>query len=266
MTILIVRVVPQGIILGADRNITEKRKELSSGQTVFKIYGQSQRPKVLRWPNKKALVGYAGVATIGGSPADEWLYDFIGENITFSSLESLAKKLKVEVEENRKLDEGQNDPDSLIIHIAGFEERSSYMVPVVWFIRNTYALNRGFYSDIRKEFECGEVFPANIKPLDQIKNYLSEYADQLNPIGFQQGVDLESFNSFDFSLKFVFSYIYRSHPDYPPPQSLNDWEKHVKMSILTFGAFFETYNEPGKQYVGGGADIVSLKWPDQQYS
>jgi hypothetical protein len=31
MTILMVRVVPQGIIFGADRNITENKEEYSSG-------------------------------------------------------------------------------------------------------------------------------------------------------------------------------------------------------------------------------------------
>jgi hypothetical protein len=41
MTILIVRIVSEGIIFGADRNITEKRTEFSSGQTVINIFGQN---------------------------------------------------------------------------------------------------------------------------------------------------------------------------------------------------------------------------------
>ena len=34
------------------------------------------------------------------------------------------------------------------------------------------------------------------------------------------------------------------------------------MSVLTYGAYFEAYKGPGEQYVGGGADVVSLAWPE----
>lgn len=264
MTILIVRVVSEGIIFGADRNITEKRLESSSGQKVYTIFGQSQQLKVLRWPNRKALIGYAGVATIGGLRADEWFYDFIGENPNFLNFQSLAEKLTIAVEKQRRIDEGDCDPDSLLIHLAGFEEQNSFIVPVVWFIRNAYKVINGFYSDFRKEYQYSDEFQASFNniPPDQIRGILSECEAKFNPFGFQQGYDLGSFNSFDFSLKNAFSNIYQFHPDFPPPQSLSDWEKYVKMAILTYGAFFETYNEPGKQFVGGGADIVSLRWPE----
>jgi len=33
------------------------------------------------------------------------------------------------------------------------------------------------------------------------------------------------------------------------------------MSILTYGAYFEAYRGVGEQYVGGGADVVSIPWP-----
>lgn len=66
MSILLVELVLQGIIFGADRNISSEEKEIKfedSGeerpfieQHHFHFY-QSPRPKVLRWPQRKALIG-----------------------------------------------------------------------------------------------------------------------------------------------------------------------------------------------------------------
>ena len=121
MSVLLIEIVPQGVIFGADRNIThsiEKNRGL-----VIEIRGQSQRAKVLRWPNRKALVGYIGAAEIGGLPTDEWLYDFIGEHLTFGSLETLARTISKELQEQRYLDERGGAAERLIVHLAGFEKK-----------------------------------------------------------------------------------------------------------------------------------------------
>ena len=66
MSILLVEVVPQGLVFGADRNVTfTKQRMTESGNITIEIHGQNQRSKVLRWPNRKALVGYVGAAEIG---------------------------------------------------------------------------------------------------------------------------------------------------------------------------------------------------------
>jgi hypothetical protein len=103
MSILLVEIVPQGIVFGADRNVThsrvmQKRFE-QDGKSVIEIreeiFGQSQRPKVLRWPQRKAVIRYVGAAEISGMPTDEWLYDFIGNNLSFSSFENLSETLRL---------------------------------------------------------------------------------------------------------------------------------------------------------------------------
>ena len=95
MSVLVVQVLPQGILFGADRNLTYGDFTPTLGQ----------RAKVLKWQNGRAAVGYVGVATIGGRPADEWLFDFVGRSLTFPSLDSLAETLRAEVEEQRHKDE-----------------------------------------------------------------------------------------------------------------------------------------------------------------
>jgi hypothetical protein len=264
MSILVVQVLPQGIIFGADRNITETRVASdSSGKSVTVVLGQSQRPKVLRWPNRKALVGYAGAASIGGMPTDEWLYEYIGDHLEFRSFESLAHELSDKVQKQRAIDEGQRDPEALVIHLAGFEERDSQQVPVVWYIRNPRGIKNGYYVDIRKEFLCTEEFWGyfpNIPP-SEIRERLRVLAVQNKPFWFHQGLDLGTFNTLEMFLRGAFALLCEMHPAHSFPQTLREWERHLKMAILTYGAYYQAFRGPGEQYVGGGADTVRLDWP-----
>jgi len=84
---------------------------------------------------------------------------------------------------------------------------------------------------------------------------------QNNPFWFHQGYDLVTFNMIDATLKEAFKYLFASHPNHSLPETLEDWEKHLKMTILTYGSYFQAFNSPNAQLVGG-ADVVSLKWPE----
>jgi hypothetical protein len=264
MSILVVQVLPQGIIFGADRNITETRVTSdSSGHPVTVVLGQSQRPKVLRWPNRRALVGYVGAATIGGMPTDEWLYDYIGEHLDFKSFEVLAHDLRDRIQKQRTVDEGQREPKALLLHLAGFEERDSYQVPVVWYIRNPRGIEDGYYIDIRKDFLCSEEFWRYFSdvPYAQIRDQLRQLALKNRPFWFHQGLDLGTFNTLEAFLRGALALLCQAHPDHAFPTNLGEWSQHLKMTILMYGAYYQAFKGPGEQYIGGGADMVSLGWP-----
>ncbi len=256
MSILIVEVVPQGIIMGADRNITEAE----GGQ----ILGQGQRPKVLRWPKKKALIGYVGVAEIDGMPTDEWLYDFIGDNIDFNNFDELSRSLCERVEEQRRIDEAGGEVEPLIIHLAGFQEGGGSLKPFIGYIRNAYALGPDGYEDFRKEFQYTEEFwqPPYFGQfnLQQARDILQRKADNYEPFWFHQGLDLGLFNTIKGSLNAAFRFICARKPELRPT-TLNGWEQQVKMSILTYGAFYQAFKNINEQFVGGGADVLSIPWP-----
>jgi len=263
MSVLLVEVVPQGIIFGADRNVTQFIQHQGKG-AITEIRGQSQRPKVLRWPRRKALIGYVGDAQIGGVPTDEWLYDFIGDHLTFSNFADLSESLRASVEKQRSIDEGGSGARPLIIHLGGFEERDGVKVPVIWYIRNTYSVGEDLYGGVRKEFEHSEefwrYFP-NSSPLD-IRATLAERSARYDPFWFHQGFDLGTFNLIEVFLKGAFRVLSENRPlDHPLPSTLSEWEKQIRMSILTYAAYFEAYKGPGEQFVGGGADTVSIEWP-----
>jgi hypothetical protein len=264
MSILLVEVVPQGLVFGADRNVTfTKQRMTESGNITIEIHGQNQRSKVLRWPNRKALVGYVGAAEIGGIPTDEWLYDFIGSHVDFVSFEVLSESLRSKVEEQRRIDEGDLKPEPLIIHLGGFEEREGVQVPVVWHIRNAYRLGKSGYEDIRRQFLSSEAFWfyfPNVRP-NEIRSKVMEKASQYNPYWFHQGFDLGTFNLMEGFLKAAFKSLCEHHLGHSLPESLPDWERQVRMSILTYGAYFQAFKGASEQFVGGGVDTVSIEWP-----
>jgi len=98
VSILVVHLTPQGLLFGADRNVTTQ-VERQDSELVVRVEGQSQRPKVLKWPNREAIVGYVGTAQIRGQPTDEWLYEeLIGRNLDFTDFQSLTDCLKHELD------------------------------------------------------------------------------------------------------------------------------------------------------------------------
>ncbi len=71
MSILIVEALSEGLIFAADRNVTASYQDGTSKQI-------DPRPKVLKWPNERAIIGFVGVAQINNLPIHEWIQKFIG--------------------------------------------------------------------------------------------------------------------------------------------------------------------------------------------
>ena len=243
MSILLVETVPQGIIFGADRNVSWSTETSHGEKTVIQNLGHTQRPKVLRWPCRKAIIGYVGAAQIAGAPTDEWLFDFIGRHLNFETIESVAEALRKEVEAQRKQDEVFNDPEFLLIHMAGFERQDGRARPVVWFVRNVHGINDGGYTDFRKELIKSEELGRAFKdlPAEQLRSHLQKMAEDFNPFWFHQGFDLGTFNTIETFLKLAFKALCEIHSDHSLPKRLAEWEAQVRMSILTYGAYFQAY-------------------------
>lgn len=258
MSILVVQLVREGLLFGADRNITTS---LRRGPDVL-ASGQSPRPKVLRWPNRQVVVGYVGRASVAGQHADAWLYDFIGRNLdTNLSLRQLAENLKSDLECDLGDEVGA---DAMILHLGGFVEDAGQWKPQVWYIRNARGLDALGYKDIVGEFDVpSDEIPKYFQGMtgDQIRADVEQRAKNWEPFWFHQGYDLATFNMLDQVLRAGMRPIVQNHPEHQFPDSLQEWSKHLKMAILTYGSYFEAFYLPFQQYVGGGADVVWAKWP-----
>ena len=258
MSILVLRMTPYGILMGGDRNITAQ-KTLQDGKVVITLQGQSQRPKVLKWPNREVIVGYVGQARFDGEAADQWLYSFIGRNLEFDSLESVAKSLQAGL--SKLFARGDFD-DASILHLAGFEQVNKEWTPRIFFLRNTVAIKGdGTYEigngyDLSEEIADPKYFAG--KTGSEIREFLAK-----GFFSFRQGYDLAAFNIIDQSLREAVVGIVAGHPQQPikVPVSLDEWAKHVAFSIHAYGAYFAAFYPAFEQYVGGGADVVSAAWP-----
>jgi len=94
MSILVVEFLSEGLIFGADRNIT---LTYPNGSTTQK----SQHPKVLKWPNENYLFGFVGAAQIAGIPMHEWLATLTKEFKSKPSLSDIVNEFKSKVQIQR---------------------------------------------------------------------------------------------------------------------------------------------------------------------
>lgn len=217
---------------------------------------------MVKWPNREAIIGYVGVGSIGDVPTNQWLYhSFIGQNLNLASFESLSNALKAQLD--REMASGKLS-DSLVIHLGGFEKIGGAWTPVVWFIRNTTELKSTGEYVLGKSFECSEEIsdPRYFggKSGNEIRKDLEARVNNWGFFSFRQGMDLGAFNAIDSVTRVALQAIVKSQR-HPFPASLEEWSKHVKMAVLTYGAYFQAFYEPFEQYVGGGADVVWAKWP-----
>jgi len=257
VSILVVELVRQGMLFGADRNVTHS---VTGGGLA--IQGHSQRPKVLKWPNETAIVGYVGLAQIEGRPTDEWLYSFIGRHLTPTNSEELARALVDELE--AAIPESVRAVEPLVVHLGAFEQQDGHWVPKCWFIRNTLNLDY----DTKADFDVSEELLLELPDRfgrflpNKVRDAVGALSDSLDPFWFHQGYDLGTFNTLHAYLKEAFRLLLAQHPAHNRPQSLEEWTRHLRLTILTYGAYFEAFKTPFEHYVGGGVDVVSLAWPD----
>lgn len=268
MSLLLIEVVPQGMVFGADKNITDETEAtFPNGETKVFNHGQYQGRKTFLSSNRKVLVGYVGRSNIGDTSTDEWLSKFMEENADFTNWEVLAEMLRLQVEEQLK--GGNSKPRDLHIQIAGFEEKEGVQVPTIWHIRNLHDRDESgvVYShgrmDTTNTFICTELFRnrhSDIYP-HGIRKMIEIEAARYDPYWIHQGIGLDIFNTIEFHIKAAFRVLCQVHPDHYLPQTLSDWRNQVKMSIWAYIAYFKAYKGPKEQFVGGDVDTVSLAWP-----
>ncbi len=260
-----VRVVAEGILFATDRNVTVQLP----GATASRV-GQSQRPKVLKWPNREVIIGFSGVAWLEDQPMDLWLYDFIGRHLDEAEpLADLAAELKNRLEFAFRRRDAE-EPGGLILHLGGFVEKDGEWVPQVWFVRNPHGLDEaGSYINVTNDFDASEelLTPGRFAAMsgNEIRDGVRAMADRGEPFWFHQGYDLGTFNILDAATRSGMRIIIDAHKKawraHRPPASLDEWARHLKMSVLVYGAYFEAFYAPYEQYVGGGADVVWAAWP-----
>jgi hypothetical protein len=259
MSIFVSEVLADGIVFAADKNVTITKFD-DQGNVVSEV--QDLGSKILRWPKRKALLGYVGCAQIGNQTMHDWLYDFMGEYIDFTTPEVVANDMRDRLQSEIG---GPGSPDS-IVEFATFVRREGHIVPEFWHVTNIQGLAAdGEYLPASETFTTSErLLGVHLKEAatpENIRTVLRKCAEGFNPFWFHQGRNLAVFNTVSNAVKRAFAALQGSG-HLPPPQNLADWERHARMWVLMYGAYFEAFGAPGQRYVGGGADVLSIPWPE----
>lgn len=157
-------------------------------------------------------------------------------------------------------------PQKVSFQFATFVRREGHIIPEFWHITNIPDLAAdGEYLPATETFMASErLLGVHLKghatPKD-IRTVLRNFAEASNPFWFHQGLNLAVFNTVSTAVKQAFA-VLQGAGRLPRPQNLADWERHARMWVLIYGAYFEAFGAPGQRYVGGGADVLSIPWPE----
>jgi hypothetical protein len=135
MSILVCEVLPEGLVLAADKNVTITRSD-DHGRILSEV--QDVGSKILRWPKSRALIGSVGCGQIGSRRIYDWLYDFIGDYVDFTDPAVVANALR----DRLQYELGASAP-STIVQFAAFTRRDGYLVPEYWHVTNVHGLTNG---------------------------------------------------------------------------------------------------------------------------
>jgi hypothetical protein len=254
VTVLVVELHRQGILIGADRNITSEDAE---GNVLGQL---ERRAKVLAWPDGRVIAEAAGLATVNGAWMDEWLADFALRHPETADSHAIARALRDELQEAIPPD--VRAEKGIVIHLDAFEKRDGYWVPFVHYVHNVKNIKYEAQLDFvaREEVYFGPDRYGGV-PSKEMRDRVGQRSDQLEPFWFHQTGRLPNFNMLLGFLNAAIQVIV-SEKLQPYPHTIEERADHLRMKILTYGAYHEAFDPPHHQFVGGGVDVVALPWPE----
>lgn len=161
MTLILTELTPLGIAMAADSAVTytNTKSGLSYAQP-------NMARKLTKIPYLAAGVSCWGMGSIGGTPTDKWLEQFIASNSEVSSLESFAQSLANEL--NAVVGASPTGKDRLGFHVAGFEDYQGGRTPSFFHVHDgpsTTLQKRGLSVDPNKFNANHDIPPGEFRSL-----------------------------------------------------------------------------------------------------
>lgn len=252
MSAILIRVFAEGIVFGADRNVTVDGK----------CDGTVTVPKICKSRDSRVLIGNIGVTNLGGFNALDQIKEVV-DSFEGERLSKIAKEVQSGVYQQRLIDDRGKKIRPQIVSIAGYEERDGAVVPECWYISNCYELDEyGDYKDYRSEFGCSDEVRIKTLELNITSGVLRERLRGVNGqgyIGFQHSIDLSQFNVLTKFTKGAIDKLYELDSTLLP-KTIEDHARPVELALHMFGAFYRVFKPADSQFVGGGADVEVLPW------
>lgn len=251
MTVIWVEVTPQGIIIGGDKHRTRWLGGAIAGYSVV--------TKVFKTPNRKIIVGAAGLGQFGGKDKSKWLKEKIIP-LQHQPIEKIAQSVHADIVTTYDAEfRNAGQPRAFIVDIAGYRKDGELWVPAVYYISNCWSIENGNLSDVRHDFgQCPEIITIErFQGLDAatINQRIVEKADAGDPVWIYHTPLVGQFRpEAEQRLNDWLS-------QHGTPTMLAMWERQVKQTIVAWSAYVKA--QLNNETVGGGVDIVSVAPPQK---
>lgn len=252
MTLIISYINRYGIIHASDSNLTGgDDKNAGTGKKTFPVNYLS------------AGITVAGNYSVGGTPMDDWMNDFIQrqQDIQDITLETFCKTLKDELQNNMSKNEKQNGS---LMHISGYVEVNNISHPEFWFVRNIHGMDfqTGEYKNIDETFEISEDFWTRDCPESNLMKIFKDktvYSKQIYINGFTPGrigynIVSKKLDEFFWEIWGVEGWKFRQ------PKSLEDTERLVKLYMQVINNLF-ILSDYNAHYIGGDTQTLLIAQP-----
>lgn len=207
------------------------------------------------------VVGYYGLAQVGGLPMDTWLRERIRQFGGSRVVEDFAVFLRGELNNAASARERRTISG---LHIGGFEHRDGVAVPVMVFLRNTEKFDEttGLHSNI-VPWWCEEHFPAHhadtVAARDLRRVLRAHEAQTRFPYWFRNG-DLAVAAQTWAGLQAAVAGIV-GMPRFDLPDGLDGYEALARALVRVSGMLYPVLYRGGAPLIGGRVITRPVGWP-----
>jgi len=244
-----------GIVYAADSRITQR-----VGTAPL-----PQQRKVLRLPGfgeANGVIGFFGLAQVGGRPMDEWLSEVIENYKAFRDADSFARYLAVQIE-------GSATPAELAevsgFHIGTFERRGSYIVPTFTFLRNASSFSDGYYSGVGKFLPPEEqLLGRDLQGVTvaEVRRALRSRETAIGTPHWYRNGDVVHFGAIGSLLELALHrLIQQKGSAFRAPQSIEEWSRVARNLVSATGNLYRSYYARSVPPVGGRVYVEVVPWP-----
>lgn len=269
MSILLSVYWKEGIVYSADRNLTlHYETDVGADQDV--LVGAST--KVIPWPRKKAVVGFAGLGQLAGMRMEEWIRQFVAKTRDHDDLDLMAHELRdlLQVDFDYDYPMGTDvDRARVIVHLGGFKECDGVVVPAMYLLTNMPDLLTRTdlypYPPATRDLAVSDLIASHMPSYkvdypSGVRDKLTQIVDRGDFWWVNHGVEYPTFNRFKTALWKVMQALEQQILAGRP--TIQDRATFCEMAVRLYGLYFEQYYLPKRRMVGGGADTEWIPWPD----
>lgn len=266
MTILFSAYTDAGVIFASDDRITSQLGRTGKTRTikrkpqqkVFEVDGLGTHPQ-------GGLLGFFGSAIV----KDQWMDDWLRETMPRCRRNPETSEFAADLRDaltKAPFEPEQRGPSGF--HIAAFELRDGFQVPVFHFVSNIHDMEDGYYTKIGNFFAEEQLLGRDMRGLDppHIRSALRVFAWETGQPRWYRNGDVPFHGPVTTYLMSAIAHVVngdrvRKRDEYQVPVTLDGWVTYVTTLVETSIDVAAMLFVKGDPRIGGEPIIKVLEWP-----